>query len=56
MLVDIGGDLMTSTFIVRYKHFENTRNKDVAKLFPDLADYFLAINERTYDLMDIVAK
>jgi Domain of unknown function(DUF2779) len=40
---------------VRHESFENSRNKDVAKLFPDLADSYLAINENTYDLKKIVS-
>lgn len=53
---NIWDDLLTSTFIVRHESFENSRNKDIAKLFPDLADSYLAINERTYDLKKIVSE
>lgn len=56
MLADIGDDVHTSSFIVWYKPFENTRNAEIAGIFPDLADDFLSINEKTYDLMDIFAK
>jgi len=56
MLVDIGEDLHRSTFIVWHEGFENSRNKEVAKLYPDLADSFLAINARTYDLRKIVSE
>lgn len=56
MIDDIGDDLHTSTFIVRHEGFENSRNKEIAKLFPDLADAFLAINNNTYDLKKIVAE
>ena len=55
MLDDIGGDI-GSSFIVRYKPFENTRNKEIAGLFPDLADKFLKINDNTFDLMDIFSQ
>ena len=55
MIADIGEDLTKSTFIVWHEWFENSRNKEVAKLFPALADSFLAINERTYDLKKIVS-
>lgn len=62
MLQDIGDDLdindpdQTSTFVVRYKWFENSRNNEIGTLFPDLAPAFAAINENTFDLMDIVSK
>lgn len=55
-LDNIWDDLLTSTFVVRHESFENSRNKDIAKLFPDLADSYLAINERTYDLKKIVSE
>jgi len=55
MIADIGDDLHKSTFIVWHEWFENARNKDIAKLFPDLADAFLTINERTYDLKRVVS-
>ena len=55
MIADIGDDLTKSTFIVWHEWFENSRNKEVAKLFPALADSFLAINEHTYDLKKIVS-
>ncbi len=56
MIADIGADLHRSTFIVRHEWFENSRNKEVAKLFPDLADTFLTINANTYDLKKIVSE
>jgi hypothetical protein len=56
MLADIGEDLHKSTFVVRYEWFENSRNKEIGKLFPDLADAFLQINENTFDLMKIVSE
>jgi len=55
MLDDIGDDI-GSSFIVRYKPFENTRNKEIAGLFSDLAGKFLKINDNTFDLMDIFSK
>lgn len=54
-LANIWADLLTSTFIVWHESFENSRNKDIAKLFPELADQYLAINDRTYDLKKIVS-
>ncbi len=56
MLEDIGDDLHTSTFMVRYEWFENSRNKEIAKLFPDIAEQFLQINENTFDLMKRVSE
>jgi len=55
MITDISDDLHTSTFVVWHEWFENTRNKEIAKLFPDLADSYLTINERTYDLKRVVS-
>lgn len=55
MLSDIGDDI-NSSFIVRYKPFENTRNKEIAWLFPDLADKFLKIIDNTFDLMDVFSQ
>lgn len=52
-LKDIWEDINKSTFIVRHKPFENTRNKEIWEIFPDLLDDFLCINERTYDLKEI---
>lgn len=56
MLADIGNDIHTSSFVVWYKPFENTRNEEIAEIFPDLADRFLAINDKTFDLMEIFSK
>lgn len=56
LLTDIGADIDRSTFVVWYKPFENTRNKEVGKVFPDLADSFLRINESTYDIMEIFSQ
>jgi len=52
---DIWDDL-DKTFIVWYKPFENTRNKEIAETFDDLKEKFLMINENTYDLMDVFSK
>ncbi|MBP9779538.1 DUF2779 domain-containing protein [Candidatus Gracilibacteria bacterium] len=56
LLNDIGGHIDNSTFIVWYKPFENTRNKEVGKIFTDIQDSFLKINESTYDLMEIFSQ
>ncbi len=52
---DIWNDL-DKTFIVWYKPFENTRNKEIAETFPELTTIFETINDNTYDLMDIFKK
>lgn len=56
MVSDIGEDIHTSSFVVWYKPFENTRNEEIAEIFPDLADSFLSINDKTFDLMEIFSK
>ncbi|MEZ6255733.1 MAG: DUF2779 domain-containing protein [Patescibacteria group bacterium] len=42
--------------IVWYKGFECGRNKEMAQLCPDFADFMEDINNRTYDLRDIFKK
>jgi len=54
-LKDIWDDINHSTFIVRHEWFENTRNKEIAKIFPDLSNY-LTINSQTYDLKKVFEK
>ena len=44
----------TGTVISWYKNFENSRNRDLAKLLPEYKDFLLGVVSRTYDLMDIV--
>jgi hypothetical protein len=44
----------TGTIISWYKNFENSRNRDLAKLHPEYKDFLLGMVSRTYDLMDIV--
>jgi hypothetical protein len=46
------GDI--GTVISWYKNFENSRNRDLAKLLPEFKDFLLGVVSRTYDLMDIV--
>lgn len=55
-VADIGEDIHQSTFVVWYKHFENTRNKEIANTFHQLTDTFEYINERTFDLMEVFSK
>lgn len=44
------------TVISWYKPFENSRNKELAKLQPEYKKQLLDINKRTFDLMDIFKK
>jgi len=55
-LKDIGSDIENSSFIVWYKTFENTRNKEIIETFPQFAESFQKIIENTFDLMDIPKK
>lgn len=55
-LVDIGDDINQSSFVVRSKGFENARNKEISEIFPDIADSYLAINDKTFDLRDVFSK
>ena len=41
------------TVFVWYEAFEKGRNQEMAEMFPDLADFFTEVNEKTYDLMKI---
>ena len=43
------------TVFVWYEPFEKTRNEEMARMFPDLADFFNELNARTCDLMKIFA-
>lgn len=44
----------TGSVISWYKHFENSRNRELAKLLPEYSDFLHRVINRTYDLMDIV--
>lgn len=55
-LEDIWDDINISSFVVWYKTFENTRNKEIMKDFPEFADSFDKIIKNTLDLMDITKK
>ena len=55
-LLDIWDELEQWSFIVWYKPFENTRNKEISELFPHLSDQYLKINENTFDLMEIFSQ
>ncbi len=41
------------TVFVWYEAFEKTRNSEMAEMFPDLAEFFQEVNEKTCDLMKI---
>jgi len=53
---DIWENRGSSSFLVWNKWFENSRNREIAKLFPEFEDIFHTINENTFDLMEIVTK
>ena len=55
-LDDIGEHLSNSSFVVWYKDFENSRNKEIGERCPSLANSFLKINENTYDLFEVFRK
>lgn len=44
------------TYIVRYKWFENSRNKELAEQYPDYKEALEAINAKTFDLMEVFSK
>jgi hypothetical protein len=50
---DIGD---TGSVISWYKAFENSRNRELAEMLPEYADFLHSVVDRTYDLMDIVDK
>lgn len=46
----------TGSVIVWNKAFEGGRNKEMAELYPEYKDFLLNINNRMFDLMEIVSK
>ena len=44
------------TVLVWYESFEKGRNEEIAKMYPDLADFFNEVNEKTFDLMKIFSE
>jgi len=44
------------TYIVRYKWFENSRNKELAEQYPPYKEALEAINANTFDLMEVFSK
>jgi len=41
----------TGSILVWYEQFEKSRNKEMAEMFPEHADFLLGLNERIVDLM-----
>lgn len=41
------------TFIVWFKEFENSRNSEMKRMYPEYEDFFDLVNKNTFDLMDI---
>jgi hypothetical protein len=44
------------TIIVWNKAFEGGRNKEMAELYPEYKDFLLDVNNRMFDLMEIISK
>jgi hypothetical protein len=44
----------TGSVLVWNKTFEITRNKEMARMYPEYADFLLNLNERIYDLADSI--
>jgi len=57
LLKNMNRDIGTGgTVIVWNKSFEMSRNKEMAKMYPDYADFLHSVNERVFDLMEIFSK
>lgn len=41
------------TYIVWFKWFENARNEETAKMFPQYQEFLETVNTKTFDLMDV---
>lgn len=46
----------TGSVIVWYKGFETARNREMAEMYPEYADFLNGVNERVFDLMDVFSK
>lgn len=46
----------TGTLVSWYASFEKTRNREMAEMYPEYADFLHDLNTRTFDLMDIFKK
>lgn len=55
-LEDIGEHIDTSSFVVWYKVFENSRNNEIGERYPEFCDSFQKINDKTYDLYEPFSK
>lgn len=55
-LKDTWEDINSSSFVVWYKWFENSRNEEIVEIYPELSNSFLKINEATFDLYEIFSK
>lgn len=44
------------TYIVRYKGFENSRNTETAKMYPEYTEILEKVNNNTFDLMEIFSE
>jgi len=52
LLKNLNRDIGTGgTVIVWNKSFEMSRNKEMAKMYPDYADFLHSVNERVFYLM-----
>lgn len=55
LLEQLSNDLGdVGTIFVWFKPFEMTRNKEMAVIHPEYADFLLSLNERIYDLGDFI--
>jgi len=46
----------TGSVLVWYKSFESSRNSEMAKAYPEYADFLGGVNERIFDLMEVFSK
>jgi len=46
----------TGSVIVWYKGFETARNREMAGMYLEYADFLYGVNERVFDLMDVFSK
>ncbi|MCL5733881.1 MAG: DUF2779 domain-containing protein [Patescibacteria group bacterium] len=44
------------SILVWYESFEKTRNEEMAKMYPEYADFLRGVNERVFDLMKVFDK
>ena len=46
----------TGSVLVWYKVFETGRNSEMAKAYPEYAEFLNSVNERVFDLMEVFSK